>query len=71
MAYELKDGQGSLFQDTSERNKDYEGKCMIGGQMYWVAGWKKAGKDGKPPWLSLEFKPAEQRGGHQNQEPEF
>lgn len=67
MAYELKDGQGSLFQDTSERNKDYDGKCMIGGQMYWISGWKKAGTDGKPPWLSLSFKPAEQR----QSEPEF
>lgn len=71
MAYEMKDGDGSLFRDTSERNKDYDGKCMIGGQMYWISGWRKQGKDGKPDWLSLAFKLAEQRGGHQNQEPEF
>lgn len=61
MAYELKDGQGSLFQDTSERNKDYDGKIMIGGQLYWLSGWRKEGKDGKPGWLSLEARPAQQR----------
>jgi hypothetical protein len=67
MAFELKDGQGSLFQDTSERKKDYNGKCMIGGQMYWISGWKKIGRNGKSPWLSLAFEPAEQR----QSEPEF
>ena len=66
MAYELKDGQGSLFQDTSERNKDYDGKCMIDGQLYYIAGWRKGGTEGKAPWLSLAFKPAGQK-----QEPEF
>ena len=66
MAYEMKDGQGSLFQDTSERNKDYDGKCMIGGQMYYIAGWRKTDRNGKP-WLSLAFKPAQQR----QSEPEF
>ena len=67
MTFELRDGQGSLFQDKSERNKDYDGKCMIGGVQYWIAGWKKPGKDGKPPWLSLEFRPVQER----QSEPEF
>jgi len=65
MAYELKDGQGSLFRNDKEGNEarpDYRGELNIGGTVYRVAGWIKEGKAGK--WMSLkaslpEDKPAQ------------
>lgn len=47
---------GVLFRnDKKEKDTqpDYKGSCEIDGTEYWIAGWKKAGKDG--PLLSLKF----------------
>ena len=58
MAYELKDGQGSLFRND-KREKDSQpnatGTAMIGGVKYRVSAWTKDGQKGK--WQSLSFKP--------------
>lgn len=54
MAFELKDGQGTLFKndkDGVDSRPDYRGELNIGGTMYKVAGWLKEGKKGK--WMSL------------------
>ena len=55
MAFELKEGQGSLFkaEKKNERAPDYEGKANVGGTMYRVAGWIKEGQNGK--WMSLKL----------------
>jgi uncharacterized protein (DUF736 family) len=55
MAYELRDGQGSLFRNDKEGNDkrpDYRGQINIGGTFYDVSGWIKEGKKGK--WMSLK-----------------
>lgn len=58
MAYEARDMSGSVFvNDRKERDNqpDRTGSCMIDGVEYWVNGWMKKDKNGKP-WMSLAFK---------------
>ncbi len=62
MAYELNEGQGSLFKND-KREKDthpnLQGSIMIDGRAYWLSGWTKEGAKGK--WISLQAKPKEAR----------
>lgn len=56
MAFELKEGQGSLFKNEKkekESQPDYTGKVMIGGVEKRLAGWKKQTKNGGT-FLSLQ-----------------
>ena len=65
MAYELKDGQGSLFKNDrkeSERHPDYKGEINVDGELYWLSAWVKDGKKGK--FLSLSIKPKEDIGSN-------
>lgn len=58
MAYEMKEGFGSLFKTDKKGNEkapDYSGSVMIGGNIYQVAGWKKQTKGGDT-YLSLSAK---------------
>jgi hypothetical protein len=59
MAYEIRDMTGSLFDNSARKEKDSHpdrsGTAMIDGREYWVSGWLKKDKNGKP-WLSLAFK---------------
>ena len=58
MAYELKEGQGTLFVNDKEgisKRPDRQGKLNIGGVIYRLSGWIKEGPNG--PWLSLEAQP--------------
>lgn len=58
MAYEQRDMSGSVFvNDRKENDKqpDRTGSCMIDGVEYWVNGWMKKDKNGRP-WMSLAFK---------------
>jgi hypothetical protein len=53
MAYEHKDNSGSVFvndQKTEENHPDRSGSAVISGKPYWVNGWLKKTKDGKPPF---------------------
>lgn len=55
MAYELKDGQGSLFindKGDNDKRPDRRGELNIGGTIYKLSGWIKEGTKG--PWLSLK-----------------
>lgn len=62
MAYELRDGQGTLFKND-KREKDShphaKGTALIGGVEYWVSAWTKEGAKGK--FQSLSFQPKEAR----------
>lgn len=64
MAYEQKDGQGSLFRNDrkeKETHPDYNGSITIGGVEYWLSGRLKEGKSGKK-YFSLSAKPKQERG---------
>ena len=63
MAYEQRDGSGSLFKND-KREKDTHpnltGTVMVGGVEYWASGWTKERANGEK-WISLSFKPKEAR----------
>lgn len=61
MAFEHRDGSGSLFraEKKSEKAPDMRGDLMLNGVLYELAGWKKEGKNGS--FLSLSAKPKEER----------
>lgn len=56
MAFELKDGQGTLHRNDKQGNEkrpDYTGQVNLAGTFYRVSGWIKDGQRGK--WLSLRM----------------
>jgi len=55
MAYEHKEGQGSLFvnEKKNDRQPDFRGSIMIKGVMYEIVGWKKTSKSGVT-YMSLQ-----------------
>jgi hypothetical protein len=62
MAFEQKDFSGAVFVNDRKRegeagknDPDRTGSAMIGGVEYYVSGWLRKTKDGKP-YLSLAFK---------------
>ena len=64
MAWQLKEGDGSLFvNDRKEASQqpDYKGSLMVGGVEYWISGWKKSSKDGTKKYLSLSARPKVQK----------
>jgi uncharacterized protein (DUF736 family) len=61
MAFQLKDGQGTLFPNdrkTSDNQPDHKGSVLIEGKEYEVAAWTKRGSHGA--FLSLSIKPKSQ-----------
>ena len=49
MAWEMKDGSGSLFKNRKKEkdsHPDERGDCMIGGVVYEVSAWVKTTKNG-------------------------
>jgi hypothetical protein len=66
MAYEQRDGQGSLFKNDekkTDKHPDYRGDCMIDGKKFWLSAWIKTGKNGK--FMSLAIQPKEENGKRQ------
>lgn len=67
MAYDLKDGQGSLFKnDRKEQDShaDYNGTIKIDGREYWLNAWiKNANDPNKKTFMSLSAKPKEAPAG--------
>lgn len=65
MAYELREGQGSLFRNErrdNDRAPHARGEALIGGVLYEIAAWTKEGRKGK--FQSLSIKPKEARQEH-------
>jgi hypothetical protein len=49
---------GTLFSNYTkreDRQPDYKGEVLIEGKRYWISGWLRKDKNGRP-WLSLAFK---------------
>ena len=71
MAYELRDGQGSIFPNNkkSEKHPDFRGEMKIDGVVYEVSAWRKAYSKGE--FLSLNVKPAQQKPPKTEDDPAF
>jgi hypothetical protein len=62
MAYELREGQGSLFKNDRKEKDTHpnaRGEALIGGVVYEISAWTKEGRKGK--FQSLAFKPKQPR----------
>ena len=58
MAYELNEGQGTLFKNnrkTSDSHPNLTGEIKINGEVCWISGWTKPTKNGDT-WISLSVK---------------
>lgn len=66
MAFELREGQGTLFKndkDGNEKRPDYRGELkLLSGETVKLAGWIKQGAKGSFLSISID-KPREQSGG--------
>ncbi len=64
MAYEQRDGQGSLFKNKrkeTEKHPDYNGSITINGVEHWLSAWLKTAQSGEK-YMSLSLgKPKESR----------
>jgi hypothetical protein len=63
MAFELKDGQGSLFRNNrkeQESHPDHTGTIKVAGVEYWLNGWVRETKNGQK-YFSLSVKPKQAR----------
>ena len=69
MAYQQKEGQGSLFKNDkqNDRQPDFRGSLMIKGVLYEVAGWQRTSQNGRA-YISLQASepdPNRGQGGQQ------
>jgi len=67
MAFEQRDGQGSLFKNdrkTTDKQPDYTGNIMVEGHLYNLSAWIKTGKSGVK-FMSLAVREPQQREGNQ------
>lgn len=72
MAYEHKEGQGSLFKNekANDRQPDFKGTIVIGGVTYEVAAWEKTSQRGTK-FLSLQASLPRGRAEQQPQQPVY
>lgn len=67
MAYEIKEGRGSLFKNEDKQadtHADYNGSIKIDGREYWLDAWiENADDPDKKTYMSLKAKPKEARQG--------
>lgn len=56
-----KELSGVLFprKKDNEKQPDFRGSALIGGVEYYVAGWKRTGKQSGAPYMSLAFQKKE------------
>lgn len=64
MAYEHRDGQGSMFRNEkqNERQPDYKGTIVINGTTYEIAGWERTSQRGSS-YISLQASLPRERSG--------
>ena len=66
MAFEIRDGEGSLWKNDNRRPDKQDaharGQCMIGGQAYWVNAWTNTTNDGTK-YQSLKFRLKDEQPG--------
>lgn len=66
------DNSGALFRNEDKDNggssnwPDYKGSATIDGVQYWMSAWIKEGRNGKKKFMSIAFKPKEQRYAQEN-----
>jgi len=63
MAYEHREGSGSLFPNRDKKgdnHPDYKGDALFNGQRVELAAWKKVGRSGGG-FLSVQIKPAREQ----------
>lgn len=75
MAYEHKDGQGSMFRNEkqNDRQPDYKGTIVIGGTTYEIAGWERTSQRGSS-YISLQASLPRERDGQDptpRQQPQY
>ena len=65
MAYEMREGQGSLFKNEkqNDRQPDMRGSVMIEDKLYEIAAWEKVSQKGMA-YMSLQVSP---QGNYQKQ----
>jgi hypothetical protein len=69
MAFEQRDNSGSLFRNErkeTEKQPDYTGSGMYGGEEIRISAWLKTSQSGKK-FLSLSIQP--KQADHQNERP--
>jgi len=62
MAYQMKDGSGTLFKVQEKKNEkgpDYTGDCMIEGTVFRMAAWVRESESGRK-YMSFKFEPKEE-----------
>lgn len=69
MAYEHKEGQGSLFKNekANDRQPDFKGTIVIGGVTYEVAAWERTSQKGMQ-YISLQASLPRERAEQQPQQ---
>ena len=64
MAFEIRDGEGSLWKNDNRRpdkqDSHAKGQCRIDGKLYFVNAWTNETKDGTK-YQSLKFKPKDEQ----------
>lgn len=72
MAYEHKEGQGSLFKNekANDRQPDFKGTILIGGVTYEVAAWERTSQKGTQ-YFSLQASLPRERTEQQPQQPVY
>jgi hypothetical protein len=64
MAFEIRDGEGSLWKNDNRRPDKQDaharGQCMIAGKLFWISAWTNETKDGTK-YQSLKFKPKDEQ----------
>jgi len=58
MAYELKDGQGTIFLNQNKKqdnHPDFQGEILLEGKKWKLAGWEKSGATNGKNWRLISL----------------
>jgi len=68
MAYELKEGTGTIFKNANKQqpnHPDYQGELKIDGKVWKIAGWRKTGESSGRPWELISISVDKRDAGNQ------